>query len=1169
MWQITILDRRIPLCNGLPRYLLVAALYLGMASAASAVTYYNLNMSNIVNSDLTTYTDGAAYPSPGSVTIGGIPFTLTSGSNGHTWVVGGLATSAATYSVTNQSVPTATTMYVIINSAYGTCGDTTGSIKVSTASASVTYSLVEGQNARDHYNGSFCNTETQSIATVNYTGGVRFDVYQFNISTLTNNGATAVTGFSFTNNGYGGSQGSPLIAAVTFQQAAPTPLALWHLDETSWSGVSGEVVDSGGSGYNGISVGGATTAGTSPAIAGSPGTCYYGSFNGSTTYVQLPTSLGHLGSTFTITAWIRPTSISPGRVFWDDYNYNGIDLGFDDWGDSKMHFYIRSPSGLDVHSGITLSTNQWYFVAISFDVLTDQTMTILTYNSSGTLLDSQSTAVTSFNPSTGPYSTIGGNATGSVEGAINRFPGNIDEVIVYNSALTTAQITSLALATHPCADTIPNHYAVSSSSSAVNCSPTPVTITAHTSAHAALATTDAITLGTSSAHGDWTLTTGNGTFTAGASNSGAASYAYSATDNGTAVFALRDTYPETVTINVTDGSITAKSGTATSSEDSPITFAPSGFRITNGSNVATTIGTQQSGVTSTQSLALQAIRTDTATGACTAAFASGTTVNVGLALQCNNPTSCIAGQTLSLASNGTTTSLISNANSGLTSYTTVPLKFTTANGEAPFTLTYTDAGQITLAARYNIPLGGGGASANNMVGSAQFVVQPYTLKLSNIKATTSGTTNPAATSASGSVFEGAGQSFTATVTATNYQGAATPNFGQETTTATVALTPALVLPASGHNPAVSGTFASYSSGSSTGTGFSWSEVGIITLTPSIASYLGSGPVTGTTSGNVGRFVPNNFATAVNTPVFGTACGSGEFTYVGQPFTYTTPPMITATAQALSGTTTQNYTGAFMRLSNSSLTGRTYTPTPSSPSLTLTGLPATSVDPTIADLGTGSVTLTYSAGSGIAFTRGNASAPFSANIALSQNVIDQDGVTASNPVTFNGLGSGILWSTSTNQFYGRLTLRNALGSELLDLPMQLTTQYYLSSTQGFITNTGDNCTAAPTLAFSAYQQNLEVGMTCVRDSGSPGASGLGCSAPASSRYSATAQSGNFNLILAAPGTGNNGALTVTPSTPSYLQYLWSASSGSNSNPSGMAAFGLFPGSPSRVYQREVY
>lgn len=64
---------------------------------------------------------------------------------------------------------------------------------------------------------------------------------------------------------------------------------------------------------------------------------------------------------------------------------------------------------------------------------------------------------------------------------------------------------------------------------------------------------------------------------------------------------------------------------------------------------------------------------------------------------------------------------------------------------------------------------------------------------------------------------------------------------------------------------------------------------------------------------------------------------------------------------------------------------------------------------------------------------------------------------------------------------------------------------------------------------------------------------------------TAAAGNFNLILAAPGAGDSGALSVTATAPGWLQYNW----GSSQNPSGMATFGVFPGPASRVHQREVY
>jgi hypothetical protein len=733
----------------------------------------------------------------------------------------------------------------------------------------------------------------------------------------------------------------------------------------------------------------------------------------------------------------------------------------------------------------------------------------------------------------------------------------------------------------------PNHYAVSAASSAVNCAPTAVTVTAHTAAHTAIATVNTITLSTSTGHGDWTLATGGGTFTAGSSNSGGATYTYVSADAGVAVFNLRDTYPETVTVRVTDGTATTTSGTALASEDSPITFAPSGFITTNGANVATAIGTQIAGKPSTQSLALQAVRTDTHTGACTSVFSSGATANISLAYQCNNPTACIAGQTLTVTNNAVTTAIASNPNSGVTSYTSVPLKFSTANAEAPIVLTYSDAGQVTLYARYNIPLGNGTGSGNLMNGSSQFVVQPYTLVISGVRCTTYGAgtcntalaspgNNPAASSAAGSAFLPAGQPFTATVTAQNYLGAATPNFGRETTPATVTLASALAAPVGGDAAALnnSSAWGTFSAGSATGTTFNWPEVGIITLTAGVSNYLGSGPITGTASGNIGRFYPNAFAVARNTPVFGTACAAGGFSYVGQPLTFTVAPTATVTALALGGATTRNYTGSFMKITNGTLTGRTYTPTPASPSLNVSGLPATTVDPAIVDLGTGQAALTFSAGTGLAFNRGAAIPPFNANIALTFNVIDADGVvvasvdgsSAVNPVSF-GAASGISFSTSAAQYYGRMALRDSVGSELLDLPLPLTTQYYLNTTAGFTTNTADSCTTAPALAFGNYQSNLNAGETCVRDTGSPGTSGMGCSAPAaaSSRYQSAAVTGNFNLNLAAPGAGNNGSVTVTATAPAWLQYTW----GSSLNPSAIATFGEFPAPASRVHQREVY
>ncbi|MFO1426492.1 MAG: DUF6701 domain-containing protein [Steroidobacteraceae bacterium] len=59
------------------------------------------------------------------------------------------------------------------------------------------------------------------------------------------------------------------------------------------------------------------------------------------------------------------------------------------------------------------------------------------------------------------------------------------------------------------------------------------------------------------------------------------------------------------------------------------------------------------------------------------------------------------------------------------------------------------------------------------------------------------------------------------------------------------------------------------------------------------------------------------------------------------------------------------------------------------------------------------------------------------------------------------------------------------------------------------------------------------------------------------------------MLAAPGAGNSGAVTVTASAPSWLRYTWTNAAGPAANPSAMATFGIFPGPAPRIYEREVY
>ncbi len=345
--------------------------------------------------------------------------------------------------------------------------------------------------------------------------------------------------------------------------------------------------------------------------------------------------------------------------------------------------------------------------------------------------------------------------------------------------------------------------------------------------------------------------------------------------------------------------------------------------------------------------------------------------------------------------------------------------------------------------------------------------------------------------------------------------------------------------------------------------------------------------------NVGRFVPDHFAVALNTPSFGTACAAGGFTYLGQPFSYTTAPVITLTAQNFTNGTTANYTGALMQITNASLTPATQGGRYSrfdalgggnTPALdTVTGLPATTADPVIGTFTAGVGTLTFGSGTGLLFARATPVAPFNADIALALNVIDADNVAyASNPAAFGTAtaGNGIAFGSGKPMRFGRLALRNANGSQLVPLAVPMETQYWgytnppTNTVLGFITNTADSCTsiANNNVQMSSFTANLVACETAVGGAG-------------------TLSAGRKTLLLPPPGSANNGSVlltanlgtsssgttctsvgggtvTATGASRSYLQGNWTGGA-YNVNPFARATFGVFKGSDEVIFIRENF
>lgn len=312
--------------------------------------------------------------------------------------------------------------------------------------------------------------------------------------------------------------------------------------------------------------------------------------------------------------------------------------------------------------------------------------------------------------------------------------------------------------------------------------------------------------------------------------------------------------------------------------------------------------------------------------------------------------------------------------------------------------------------------------------------------------------------------------------------------------------------------------------------------------------------------DVGRFVPDHFAVARNSPAFATACAAGRFTYTGEPFSFATAPVINVTAQNAQGEVTRNYAASLWRLTNASITGRSYQDAAAPATLDTAGLPKPAADPAIAAGGDGTGTLTFSTGAGLDYVHGAPVAPFNSAIALSINVEDADGVTvaaidgvaAANPVTF----AGIPFDNGNQLRYGRVFVNTAVGSELLALPVAMLAQYYAGADTGFTTNADDACTNSASVALTNFQPYPNSTFA----SGDTSAS--------LNQLAGSTTPGDFGLSFSAPGSGHQGTADVGANVPLWLRYDWDGDGAYDDEPASRISFGLYKGNAHQIYRREV-
>jgi hypothetical protein len=193
-------------------------------------------------------------------------------------------------------------------------------------------------------------------------------------------------------------------------------VGFWKMDESSWNGTTGEVVDSSGNANNGTEANGANT--TTEKFGNG------GTFDGSNDYVSVPNSSNlQITGSITISAWIKANSVSGRQVLLEKYGSYGIKL------ESGQLVGYRW-GGSENHASSTLSTGTWYFVTMTFDGLIHKTYV------NGTLVNSESDSGSI--PSTTNVVGIGASATSG-----NYFNGLIDEARVYNRALSPVEVSQL------------------------------------------------------------------------------------------------------------------------------------------------------------------------------------------------------------------------------------------------------------------------------------------------------------------------------------------------------------------------------------------------------------------------------------------------------------------------------------------------------------------------------------------------------------------------------------------------------------------------------------------------------------------------------------------------------------------------------------------------------
>lgn len=165
-----------------------------------------------------------------------------------------------------------------------------------------------------------------------------------------------------------------------------------------------------------------------------------GVFNGSSTAIELPNLSTMFGqkTSYTVSAWFKaPSSAMGNRAIFDDYNYANSNLGLYLY-DGVMNFFARynNSNTSGIYSGtVTYNDNNWHHVVATSDQTTGKLYIDGQLISSGAM-PSPSYSGGSPVPSIGKQQHPGSST-------YSWFDGSIDQVRIFDHAITAAQVTAL------------------------------------------------------------------------------------------------------------------------------------------------------------------------------------------------------------------------------------------------------------------------------------------------------------------------------------------------------------------------------------------------------------------------------------------------------------------------------------------------------------------------------------------------------------------------------------------------------------------------------------------------------------------------------------------------------------------------------------------------------